>query len=426
MSTVFIDKLRKLTEPEYFRFFLIPRARIRQYWYIHKIQKSGHARIVFLVCSVPMWRSQSLYERLQKDPRFSVSIAYYPTHRLTANSQLENERRDLCDFFLKKKIPLLDLSKEDSPGHVLRQSLNPDIIFYPQPYNHLFWNDLDNQFFGDKLVCYIPYGTLVSQCPWLDQGLLNNTAWRIFCHSNSRKQQAAAVLFNHGRNIKVTGDPFYDLFKRPTDHTAWKEQKWKKKRVIWAPHHSVHDKDLFHHNSFMWLHETMLKLADIYQDKIQFSFKPHPLLFKSLCEIPEWGEKRTKEYYRIWRDGENTQLDLGSYIDLFKGSDAMIHDSASFTAEYLLTRNPVLFATKELPFIMNQSNSLGKEALSAHYICDSELGVVDFIENTVLGGKDQLKNIRTSFFQKHFSSIERQSAAENIFFELITDLGFDK
>lgn len=426
MLESFIEKIRRLTEPEYFKFWLIPRARIRQFWCVRRIREKGTARIVFLVCSLPMWRSQSLYDRLKKDSRFSVSIAIYPTYRLTPKAQIENEMMVLGEYFSKKGVPFLDLSNEPLPGKALREIINPDIIFYPQPYNHFYWNDLDNQYFGDKLICYIPYGTLVSQVPWLDKGLLNNTAWRLFYLSASRKQQVLSILYNQGKNIRITGDPFSDLFRESTLTNVWKDQKRRKKRVIWAPHHSIKDGDLFHHNSFVWLNETMLKLAETYKDRIQFSFKPHPRLFLVLCELPGWGRKRAEEYYQTWKEGENTQLDLGPYLDLFKESDALIHDCASFTAEYFFVKKPALYTTKDINFIINQSNSLGKIALAAHYHCDSEEGIVDFIENTILGEYDPLKSDREEFFQKHLLSPNGQSAAENIYNEILSGLGFNR
>ena len=422
MSETVINTIRRLTEPAYFKYFLIPRSRIRQARCLRKIRKTGAAKIVFIVSSLPMWRFQPLYKRLQDDPRFEVTIAIYPFH--WTEGRKNQAVRELQNYFSLKGIKILDLSQSAFPGENLRKAVNPDIIFYPQPYNHLFWNDLDNQYFGDKLICYIPYGMPMVRAPWVDKTLLHNTAWRIFFHSERRKQQAQSILYNHGRNIRVTGDPISDLFDLPAETRAWKEQPRQKKKVIWAPHHSVLNDDLLCQNSFLWLYELMLKLAEIYKDQIQFCLKPHPKLFSSLCEHPDWGMERAQAYYDAWKNGENTQLNNGPYIDLFKESDAMIHDCSSFTAEYLFTKNPVFFVTNNLTMLQDQLNIFGKEALMTHYIGWAEAEIINFLEDIVLAGDDPKKSVRESFYQKHLLPPGGVSASENIYHEILAGIGF--
>lgn len=422
MTESAINIIRRLTEPVYFKYFLIPRARIRQVRRLWKIRKAGKAKIVFIVSSLPMWRFQPLYKRLQENHHLEVSIAIFPFH--WTEGQKDQDVRELRGYFLSQDIQILDLSQSAFPGKSLRKAVNPDIIFYPQPYNHLFWNDLDNQYFGDKLICYIPYGMPVIQAPWIDKTLLHNTAWRVFFHSESRKLQASSILYNHGRNIRVTGDPISDLFDLPAENRAWKEQPRKKKRVIWAPHHSVLNDGWLCQNSFLWLYNLMLKLTEVYKDQIQFCLKPHPKLFSSLCELPGWGKERAKAYYDAWENGENTQLNSGSYIDLFKESDAMIHDCSSFTAEYLFTKNPVFFVTNNLTSLQDQLNIFGKEALMAHYVGWTEVEIMGFLDEVVLKGDDPKKIERESYYQKHLLPPCGASASENIYHEILAGIGF--
>lgn len=423
MAEAVIDKIRRLTKPVYYKFILIPRAKIKQYWCVKQIKKKRNARIVFLVSSLPMWRCQALFNRLQNDHRFDVSVAIYP-FRSFNREEKESAIQRLRVFFSRQNIPLFDLSNETSPGHMLRRVVNPDLIFYPQPYNGLFGNDLDSQFFSDKLICFIPYGMPVVKSPWIDRNFLNNTAWRVFFHSEMRKRQAKEVLFNHGRNIRITGDPISDLFKEPVKESAWKTQKCEKKKIIWAPHYSFQKHDRLHLDSFIWLYEAMFKLAMTYRDSIQFSFKPHPKLLTSLYEIPEWGAEKADAYYNMWAEGDNTQLDTGQYIDLFKESDAMIHDSSSFTAEYLFTGKPALFTSKDINSVFEQMNEFGFNALSAHYICNSVAGITHFIEETVLGGNDPLKSTREAFYQKYLCPPKGHPVSVNIYNEIIDGLGF--
>lgn len=414
----------RIGESIFFKYYLIPRARIKQYWHVRRIRRLGKAKIVFLVSSLSMWRFQQLYDLLRKDPRFETIIA---THPFPGSAEVQNKDiESLLNHFTKLDISVLNLFGKDAPGKYLRESVNPDLIFFPQQYDNLFCNDLDHQFFSNKLIAYIPYAMVIFREAWLDRNTLNEIAWRLFFPSESRKQQAVEVQFNGGKNIRVTGDPAVDLFSSPVDNSEWKKQSLTKKRVIWAPHFSLQESDILHHNAFLWLYDAMLKIASKYKDSVQFSFKPHPRLLKSLYEMPGWGKEKAEEYYTTWEKGDNTQLDTGAYIDLFRQSDALIHNCGSFTAEYLFTGNPVLYTSAKIDSVYDSLNDFGKEALEAHYIADSVAGIIDFIENTVLGGEDPKKAERESFFLKYLCPPDGYSASENIYNEILKGLGFEQ
>lgn len=414
---------RRKIETVQYRFFLIPRATIMQQRKIRQIRKKGCASIVFLVSSLPMWKFQPLFDLLRKDARFRVSIAIHPFPFCPEKQCFDTKQ--LVDYFSNNDIPFLNLHGVSNPGAMLRASLQPDIMFYPQPYLHYFNNDLDCQFFFDKLICYIPYAALTSREVWAYKNLLNNVAWRIFYPSEAQKKEASEVLYNGGKNIRITGEYISDLFRNSSGADPWKKQSAPKKRIIWAPHYSLHDEHLLHRNSFVWLHRTMVDIAHRYKDKVQFSFKPHPRLLQSLYETPEWGKEKTDAYYRIWQDGENTQLDTGSYIDLFKHSDAMIMDSSSFTVEYHYTGKPFLFTTKNLEADLGQLNTFGREAILAQYVSDSEAGIIDFIEKTVLEEADPRKSERDVFYDKYLRCPGGVSVSENIYNEILKGLSLE-
>lgn len=413
--------LRKWIEPFYYRFYLIPLSRYRQKRLVRDIRKRGYANVVFIVSSLPMWRFQSLYDKLREDSRLRVHIATYPFPTFSPGQKQEAMTR-LHHFFESHKTPFIDLSAEKRPGTVLRQTIDPDIIFYPQPYNNLFLTDLDGQFFQDKLLCYIPYAMLTAKESWAYQNRLNNIAWRVFFQSESRKREAAAVVYNAGRNISVTGEPMADAFAQSLEKDVWKQQEKPKKRVIWAPHCAITEGGLLHRDSFTWLSEVMLGIASDYKDHIQFAFKPHPKLLSVLYDFPGWGKTRADAYFQKWADGANTQLETGDYIDLFKSSDAMIHDSSSFSVEYHFTGKPVLFLSSDLNRVLEPLNDLGRQAILAHYQGKSKDDITAFLENTVLSGKDPLCEDRKRFKEQYFSCPNNKTAVENIYQDIVTSL----
>jgi CDP-glycerol glycerophosphotransferase (TagB/SpsB family) len=103
----------------------------------------------------------------------------------------------------------------------------------------------------------------------------------------------------------------------------------------------------------------MIEMAKKYQDSVQFVFKPHPVLRSKLVVL--WGEEKTNAYYNTWDSLPNSTIHEDEYIDLFLTSDAMIHDSGSFTVEYLYVNKPVMRTVSDLPLNEQFNQFIGRE-----------------------------------------------------------------
>ena len=191
---------------------------------------------------------------------------------------------------------------------------------------------------------------------------------------------------------------------------VWKPQEKKKKRIIWAPHHTVDY--LFNSSNFLTYSEEMLRLAEKYKEEIQIAFKPHPVLKFKLINI--WGLEKTEEYNSRWANMENGQIEQGDYIDLFMTSDAMIHDSVSFTAEYLYTGKPVLFQIKEKQ-VLEEFNSFCRMCIEKHYHAYSIEETEQFIREVVIGGKDPKKAEREQFYKQYLYPKDGVMPSDKIF-----------
>jgi CDP-glycerol glycerophosphotransferase (TagB/SpsB family) len=163
----------------------------------------------------------------------------------------------------------------------------------------------------------------------------------------------------------------------------------------------------------------MQEVAEKYADQIQFVFKPHPRLFSELCKHEDWGKEKTQAYYDKWDTMENGQLQTGEFIDLFMTSDAMIHDSGSFTVEYHYSVKPVMFVTSNIEEQITNKNELGKEAILLHYIGKTKQDIIDFIENIVLKDDDPMKAKREEFKQKYLLPPNDKTVAQNMMDVLI-------
>ena len=391
---------------------------------ISRIRKKGSATITFLVSELSQWKYQSLFDILSKDNRFELKVLLVPFPS-SARTQ-EDSLCKLREYFTSKCIDYLDFESYSSTSDSLKKDIDPDLIFYPQPYENCYDPCLDSKVFEKKLICYFPYGMPTISEIWTYNLRFHNIAWRIYFQTTANNQELRERSYIKGSNVRVVGDPIADRFLSKNSVDVWKVQNKKKKRIIWAPHYSIkgNQSGLLCRNSFDWLSEEMLRIASDYQDYVQFTFKPHPRLLHELCSAEGWGQKRADEYYDTWRNLPNTQLETGDYVDLFKTSDALIHDCASFTAEYQFTGNPALFVTNNIASQEAQLTPFGKMALGCHYIGTNVQEIRSFIDRVVIGNEDPNKQGRLNFRNNYLLPPGGLSSAENVYNDIVHSLRF--
>ena len=105
-------------------------------------------------------------------------------------------------------------------------------------------------------------------------------------------------------------------------------------------------------------------------------------------------------------------LEEGEYVDLFIGSDAMIHDSGGFTTEYLYQRKPVMYLLKNNP--QEVFNDFGIMSFEQHYHGRTREDIEHFIEDVVLAGNDPMKESRERFFEQYLGPYNGALPSENI------------
>ena len=407
----------------YFKLVKLNSVRLRRLFLIRRIRKRQKATIIFIVSSLAMWKSFDLFQLLYKDPHFKAVLVICPYAKYDEKQKLRSVE-ELTQYCREFGIPYVNIYNTEKPSAIIKKQLSADINFYPQQYKALYGNGIDSEFFDNKLLCFIPYGFNTFDQGWAFGQRFNNIAWRLFYSSQSDLSSARKYSLNKGDNVRIVGSPTAGDFMKNSFHYPWKLAR--KKRIIWSPHYSIVDGGYTHRSSFVFLHSFMMRLAKEFQDSIQITFKPHPRLLTELYIHPEWGVQKADAYYQKWADMPNTQLETGSYVDLFMTSDAMIHDCGSFTAEYHYTQNPVMFFTSDLDGVKKQLNELGLAAIDAHYIGSTTADIEHFIEHVVLKGEDPLKSVRKEVFDKYLLPPNGRSAAENIYHDLLTSLGFEK
>ena len=279
----------------------------------------------------------------------------------------------------------------------VRKELAPDIIFYTNPYKGLIDDRYYIYRFRDLLTVYVTYGFgNTKDFSFNFNQPLHNLVWRNYVETSKHLDYARLGGNNNGRNAVVTGylgieDLIDTQYKVKNNY--WKFLENQRKRIIWAPHHTLEPVGPIHFSCFLDYCDFMVEMAKKYADKIQIAFKPHPLLRSKLEHF--WGEEKTNSYFENWANMPNTALVEGDYTDLFLTSDAMIHDSGSFLIEYLYVNKPVMRTSNGIP-LEDLFNDFTLDALKNYYHAYKTDDVEEFINN-VIEGVDPLKEQRTRY-----------------------------
>lgn len=391
-----------------------------QRFLVWRLRYKETINVVFFAMSLPMWRYQHLYELMKEHHKFKVYIIIQPIIS-DYNQALSKDVNDLKSFFTAKGIEYTLGVDANGIALDIRKVMDPDIIFYPQPYYGYYVSDFSYNSFIDKLICYFPYAFWTAGGNWSYNLPFHNIAWKLFYSTGLHKKDAKKMSQRKGHNVEVVGYPSSDDFLKVPHKDIWRDQSIVKKRVIWASHFTI-SPGLLYQSNFLWMSEVMLDIAKIYFDKIQFAFKPHPRLFSELCKHPDWGEERAIGYYQEWQNMENSQIETGEFTDLFMTSDAMIHDCGSFTVEYHYSGNPVMYIAKNFEEQLKEKNDFGKIAMNLHYVGKCKQDIIDFIENVVLAGEDPLKPQRQQFLEDYLIPPHGKTVAENTMDVLLREL----
>ena len=364
-----------------------------------KLGRGERINVAFLAMSVSFWKYDELFAFMRQDRRYNPRVIF-TARPIDAPEIQEMHRQKIETYCNERGFPFQESLKD----------FEPDILFYAQPYKNSVMENMRAYNFTKALICYVPYAFFISNYKWAYDAQVHNLAWKLFYPSELHRKNAEELAFNKGRNVEVVGYPLADKFATPAKSDPWKIKDKNLKRIVWGVHHSILSDDLADCGTFLKFADTMLQLAKSRPD-YQFAFKPHPHLKEHLYKHPDWGKDRSDAYYAEWNKADNTFLVDGDYIDLFKTSDALIHDCGSFTVEYLFVDKPVLYIGNERNNILC---NFGKAAMNANYT-QKDFSVEEFLQ-MVSGknGEDFKKSIRQEMYRKYLKIPQGKSFAENI------------
>lgn len=383
---------------------------------LEKVRKKEKVRVAFFATHSSVWKYDGVYKLLAADPRFDPIVVVCPVVNYGKENMLEEMVKSFRMFQDKGYKVVMAYDDQTDSYLDVRQEIGPDIIFYTNPYKGLIDDRYYITSFMDTLTCYVRYGFGVSDmgCSHYDQ-LFYNILWKNFCETTVHQKLAITYARNNGENAVVTGYPGTDrfLFGTRTEGNVWKNPSKFLKRIVWAPHHTLDNRENLNLSCFLSYNQLMLDILDRYRERVQIAFKPHPLLKVKLYEHEGWGVQKTDNYYLYWEQHSNGQLETGDYIDLFNTSDAMILDSSSFVAEYLYCGKPSLFTMRDAN-VVERFNEFGRLAMMQHYHAYSAEDIVKFVD-MVCEQDDPMQPGRRWFYDKYLRPRNGVSASKNIY-----------
>lgn len=382
---------------------------------------SGKAplNVLFLCPDKDVFCLEKLFHLMEKSVEFKPVVGVFPYEHIDPKIKFDASKYEKIVQWLEQKqmkyVPLYDFEKNE---YLSLKKFQPDIVFF----NSTLGLKNTDRFLAEAsnaITCFVPYGYFLSN----SQKFIFDTDFHLkmtylFWESSVSLAMSEHYARNKGENSFFAGYPKLDpFFDGHSPENVWKEQSVAKKKIVWAPHHSIeNDPDHYGYSCFNELADVMLELAEKYRDKAQFAFRPHPLLRSLLNADKRWGEQKTTEYYQKWEQRENTQFSNGDYVDLLLTSDAMIGDSISFMCEYSAIDKPYLFTTRD-DTVSHKFNELGETVFNHLLYKAPPLSekIESFLQDVVLNGNDPLSEKRRTFTKENLLSPDGKNAAENIF-----------
>ena len=364
-----------------------------------KIQKNlklkEKIKVLFICEENEKWCYTNLYKKLKTEKKYDVlPVALFP---ILSKGKIIHTQNENKTFFNNLNIETIDFWDYQNNNIQDIKKLNPDIVFYQQPW---YLNNINHpkNVSNYALTIMAPYGyTTLSEKEWGSSSVkeIYQSLWLFLAESpyHIKFYKKTAKMKN---NLKTFGSLKLDNYKKEIKQNIWKKQE--NPKIIYAPHQTISN-DGLRMSTFQNIYKDILNYAKNHQ-KYSFIYKPHPMLKNTVVEYNLMTKEEYETYENTWNNLDNSLVyDKGEYFDIFKTSDILITDCSSFLAEYFPTKNPIIFLNRKdrAPFD-KFGNAIKKGFYEANNFNDVEI----LIENILNKKQDFLLKTRERILKKHF------------------------
>ena len=345
-------------------------------------------RVGFIVQVPEIWNKlQPVYEAMKADNSFDLELIVVPDN-IKKSDSLSYEN----NYFIKK-YP--NAKKAYDEGRWLRISHQRyDYIFVQRPYDAY----LPKGFRSYNLalcskVCYIPYGFSGSN---------------VFNDGNTNKEFFRSVYFAFLESPEMV-DCMTRVFDSPRERKLHNflylgypalqsmfsiNNKRQYRSVLWTPRWSFDP--IIGKSNFIKYKNEILKFAEE-QTECNFTFRPHPLLFKELKNKELMSPNEMKKYLKQCQE-LNIRYDGNRPInEAFTDADILITDYSSIIIEFFITGKPIIYCDSAF-----ELNSTYKKLLEGLYIVKTEEELRDRLKE-LSNGYDPLYDVRQKIIDEELT-----------------------
>ncbi len=384
-----------------------------------KLARGEKLTVAFLVCDASMFSGESVYLRMKDDPRFDCFIAVAPRVTRGLDFLKATQEKTLSSLRARYGEAVRSLYDE-ATGKGL--ALEADIVYSTVLYEDQSFPTYTTEHLSEKslvAILYYGYGGLFrsneKKTPFLPNIVF---AWRYFVSNEATRAMNVARNPLLADNTVVAGYAKMDRLAqlvgsapradRPANeddqiHISTLNSQLStlnphRKKIVLCPHHSIdRETDGLALSTFLRTSDVLLKLPALFPE-IDFVFRPHPLLFVRLATPKWWGEEKTAAWVKKMEAYPNVEFQRGGdYFATFADSDALIHDSGSFLAEYFYTGKPQCYLLESEKTVEEQFLPFSKRLLDHAQRAFTEDDVLAFIRRVVVAGDDSDRDARAAF-----------------------------
>jgi len=350
-------------------------------------------RVAFVASEPAKWALDPLLQALRADPDFDcglvlalsdVALRLPRAQRIAAHAQARAAFAARAPVWADLYHPASDRLHE--PGVIAA-----DLVFVQQPWG---LQDLPRRLAGRMRVAYVHYGFQVIANDRMQFGLPDFHPF-LWLHVVPTALHARAIAERPGPRpprVAVAGHPRLDGWRAPPPDRAavadWpRATETGRRRVVWAPHHSV-GRAALGLATWDWSAPAMLDLSDRHPE-IDVVLRPHPNLGFELARQGIMTPAAWQGWLARWAAAPNRAVSTGpGYLDLFRTSDALITDSGSFLAEYLPADRPLIRLERAGATGLN---AVGRELSAGFYRTADRAGLEALFARVVVAGEDPLR-----------------------------------
>ncbi len=359
---------------------------------LQKVIGQRKLKVCFLNSENSKWVYQSLYDELCKSDLFTPQIIVALDRRFD-NAEIERLKSNY-EFFKSRGMNVVCSFDIENKKHIPLNKFCPDILFYQEPWQ---LPEIYKPYEVSKyaLCCYNSYGTGTTNGKNEYCARFFKEVWAYFLDNEFVKK----TLENHGvsnKNLVVTGSIKLDSYLSPAnpEKQLWKTDNY---RIIYAPHFSFYKTSTLKFGTFDKYYKFFIEYAKFHPE-IEFVFKPHPMLKKTIIRKKLMSPEETEKYYSFWEESSNTHLwEKGDYFDIFKTSNLMITDCNSFLTEYLPTQHPLIRLVPEKTIGLN---IFGEEITQGYYKIHNLEELKEILDKLIIQKQDPLEDERKKCLEK--------------------------